>query len=291
MDPFVVLINKPKGMTSFKVVSLVKKILKSKKAGHCGTLDPLATGVLPIFLNAATKAIPFLATKDKEYLAEFKLGLTTNTLDSTGIITSKTEKAVEFNAVEKELKKMSGEIFQTVPMFSAVKHHGKPIYQLARKGIEIAREKKLRTIYELQLKKFDEESLVGEFKIKCSSGTYVRQICADLGEQLHIGGILTKLIRISACGFKIKDCISVDELELLAEQNKAEEKLIPLENLFLNYEKINLKSEEEVKFLNGVMLKISGNFENGTKIAVHGSKFLGIAEAIQNELKIVRIFV
>lgn len=206
-------VNKPEGWTSFDVIAKLRKLLHIKKMGHAGTLDPMATGVLPVFLGKATKLISYLEDHDKIYEAEFKLGVTTTTLDRTGEVLTNTSQAVDRQELAAALSKYRGVIFQTPPMYSAVKVHGKRLYELARKGAVVAREKRKVYIYDLRLQRFDQQKQQGSLCIHCSQGTYIRTLCDDIGRDLQVGGILTSLIRTGACGFSLKNCYSLEEIQ------------------------------------------------------------------------------
>ncbi|MFN3395286.1 MAG: tRNA pseudouridine(55) synthase TruB [Thermodesulfovibrionales bacterium] len=207
----VINLDKPKGMTSQEAVTAIKKILHVKKAGHAGTLDPIATGVLLICLNEATKITRFLTDLDKEYIARIKLGEKTDTLDSEGKVIEKVEK---FSVTEEEiigiLNRFQGEIEQTPPMYSAIKMNGKPLYKLARKGVTVEREKRLVRINRIDLLGLDAPFV--DIRVSCSKGTYIRSLCSDIGDALGVGGHVTELRRISVGNFTEKLAITMDEL-------------------------------------------------------------------------------
>lgn len=207
----VINLNKPKGITSQDAVTKVKRLLNVKKAGHAGTLDPLATGVLLVCLNEATKIAGFLSDMDKEYQAEVKLGEATDTYDSEGKITSKKEGFFFTEAeIDKVLETMRGAITQTPPMYSAIKHKGMPLYALARKGIEVKRQKRVINIHSLFITRFNLPFL--ELSITCSKGTYIRSLAHDIGSALGVGAHLTGLKRLRIGDFKIEDSASMEEL-------------------------------------------------------------------------------
>ena len=177
----ILVIDKPKSYTSFDVVAVMRKLCGEKKIGHTGTLDPMATGVLPILVGKATRCAPFLDDTDKEYEAEFQLGLSTDTQDITGKVVSETPHRVTKADIEAVLPQFRGEIQQLPPMYSAVQIDGKRLYSLARQGIEVERETRPVTIYQCDLLSFDEETQKGTLRIMCSKGTYVRTLCSDIG--------------------------------------------------------------------------------------------------------------
>jgi len=252
----IILIDKPQGITSFGVVSIAKKLFETKKVGHAGTLDPMATGLLPILLNKATKIQGMLQSRDKEYLAEFKLGITTDTQDITGKIMQSTKKVdVTENKLLEVLENFTGNILQLPPMYSAVSKNGVRLYKLARKGIEIERNPRKITINKINLVKFDKQKNVCTILVNCSKGTYIRTLCADIGDFLGCGATLTMLRRTATCNFSVKDSITIEKLEKLKENHSLENAVIPLEAVFSNYHKIILNESFEKMFRNGRKIK------------------------------------
>ena len=177
----IIIIDKPQGYTSFDVVAVMRGLCKQKKVGHTGTLDPMATGVLPILLGKATRCAPFLEDTDKEYEARFRLGVSTDTQDSTGQVMKTRERKVSREELEAILPQFRGEIQQIPPMYSAVQKDGRRLYTLARQGIEVERESRSVTIFRCDLLSFDEDVQEGSLLVACSKGTYIRTLCADLG--------------------------------------------------------------------------------------------------------------
>lgn len=208
-------LDKPKGISSHQAVSRVKKILGARKAGHAGTLDPLATGILLVCVNEATKITRFLSDMDKEYVALMKLGEKTDTLDAEGeVIRRAGELSVGAGDIEHALKKFTGAVSQTPPMYSAVKMNGKPLYKLARKGIEIERKERVINIYDIRVTAFSLPYL--EIAVSCSKGTYIRTLCDDIGDALGVGAHIAGLKRTRIGDFRIDDAITIDRLEKLA---------------------------------------------------------------------------
>lgn len=205
-------IDKPRGITSHDVVQRVRRILRIKKVGHTGTLDPEATGVLPVLVGKATKISRFLINSDKEYIATMMLGIKTDTGDSKGRVIS--EASGPFPS-EKEIRSVfegfTGRIPQVPPMYSAIKVNGMPLYSLARKGIEVERKAREITVYSLDIRNI--ESTLITFRVHCSKGTYIRTLVSDIGDALGVGGHLVSLRRIVAGKFRIEDSVSLKELE------------------------------------------------------------------------------
>jgi tRNA pseudouridine55 synthase len=205
----VIVLNKPKGMTSFSAVNAIHK-LTGAKAGHAGTLDPMAEGVLIILLGKYTKKAKEFESSVKEYEAEITFGVETDSLDSTGKITSRTEAKIEERQLKEVLGRFVGDIEQVPPMVSAIKMRGVRLYKLARKGIEVEREPRKITIYELELKSFDGST--ASIRVVCSKGTYIRSLCADVGKKLGCGAHMSKLTRTRSGDFSFDKALSLEEI-------------------------------------------------------------------------------
>ena len=295
----VLLIDKPKGFTSFDVIAVVRKLTGQRKTGHTGTLDPNATGVLTVLLGSATKAQDIILNHDKSYVAGFKLGLTTDTLDIWGTVTSKSESRVSRADVERLIPKFSGEIEQVPPMYSAVKKDGQRLYDLARRGIEVERKARNVTVYKLALTDFDEETQEGTLEISCSKGTYVRTIIDDLGAALGTGAVMTALRRTFACGFSIDDCITLDDLKLLSEKGEAQTALRSVESLFYDCAEVKISDGQAKRFSNGgalditrTALKKAEDIDGKIYRVKNADSFLGLAKADTSAglLKIYKLF-
>lgn len=252
----IIVINKPKNYTSFDVVAIIKKLLNEKKVGHAGTLDPMATGVLPILIGRATKLQNFLPDNNKEYIAKIKFGLTTDTLDITGKIVSSNNSYVTKKELEKILINFRGKIKQTPPMFSAVKKNGIRLYKLARNGIKIERNDREILINKLTLLDFDKNLQIGTLLINCSKGTYIRSLCDDIGKKLKCGAVLTDLIRTKTCSFDIKNSITLDEVKALALTNKLTEQILPCDIALKNFNNILISLPQVNRFTNGGSLSL-----------------------------------
>ncbi|MBI5409975.1 MAG: tRNA pseudouridine(55) synthase TruB [Nitrospirae bacterium] len=208
----IIAFNKPKDITSQDAVTKVKKILKVKKAGHTGTLDPMAKGLLLVCLNRATRLAPYFSSLDKEYRAVMKLGEATDTQDAYGKTISRADRVeIDKSALEETIKSFKGKILQQPPMFSALKHEGTPLYKLARKGIEVERKLRETTIYEIELLNVNIPFV--NFRVVCSKGTYIRTLCDDIGRKLGVGAHLFELERSAVGPFKIDDGLTAGELE------------------------------------------------------------------------------
>ena len=253
----VILINKPKDFTSFDVIAKMRGILRMKRLGHSGTLDPMATGVLPVFAGNATKAVSILPVKSKSYRAGFRLGLTTDTYDITGEVKEQKPFDVSEEKLLSVLDSFRGEITQLPPMYSAVKVGGKKLYDLARQGIEVERPSRQVTVTSLTLESFDPKKGEGTLSIACSEGTYIRSIIHDMGQLLGCGAVMTSLVRTSANGFTLDRCITLDELQKLRDEDKLDGVFTPIEELFSDYPKIDLDEKQSALYKNGVKQPLS----------------------------------
>ena len=294
----IIVINKPSGFTSFDVVAVMRGIAKTRKAGHTGTLDPMATGVLPILLGNATKAQSLIPDSSKEYIADFRLGITTDTLDITGKIIEEKKSEISEREISDVLPEFTGNIFQIPPMYSAVQKDGKRLYELARQGIEVEREARPVTVTRLELMEFDESAKCGRFIISCSKGTYIRVICDDIGKLLGCGCVMTALRRTSACGYTINDAIKLSELQKYKDEGRTEEILHPVDSIFTCYDRLIVSDKQAVRFSNGASLSLerlkkTADCPDGTILRVYGNKAfigLGIIDRSAGELKLKKNF-
>lgn len=260
-----ILLNKPSEITSFGAVARIKRIAKEKRVGHTGTLDPMATGVLPIFLGRATCLSSYLLDGDKRYRATVKLGITTDSCDITGTILKENDVTLSNDEVLYALKKFEGEYEQTPPMFSAIKKDGVRLYELARKGIETEIPKRRVKIYSItQISPLNEDN---EFIIDTcvSKGTYIRSLCRDIGEFLGVGATLTGLCRTEVSGFSINDCINLDCLD----ENNISEHLLNEEMAISHFKEIEVTENQARRFSNGGQLsfdRLKGEFLNDGEI-------------------------
>lgn len=288
-------VDKPQHFTSFDVIGKLRGVAKTRKIGHTGTLDPMATGVLPLLFGEATKATDLLPRSDKCYHASFKLGITTDTQDVWGQELSRSEEKVPAAAINAILPRFRGEISQLPPMYSAVSVGGKRLYELARKGIEVERQPRTVEIKKLALLSYDPSSGAGEAEVRCSSGTYIRTLFHDIGEALGVGGIMTGLRRIEAAGFSLADCLTLEEVERAAKDGTLPGLLIPVEAVFEPYPPCKLSEVQARLFLNGVRLDL-GRLANPPagrcRVYGQGGAFLGLAEADWDakELRLKKFF-
>ncbi|MGE7120591.1 tRNA pseudouridine(55) synthase TruB [Peribacillus sp. NPDC046944] len=262
---------KPKGMTSHDCVFKLRKILKTKKVGHTGTLDPEVTGVLPICIGRATKIAEYLTEAGKAYEGEVTLGFSTATEDATGekVAEQKVTETFQRSQILEVLKSLTGTIEQTPPMFSAVKVNGKKLYEYARAGIEVERPTREVTIHDITLlddrSEFKGETISFRFRVKCSKGTYIRTLAVMMGERLGYPAHMSDLVRIEAAGFTLEDCFTFAEVEEFMESEKTGDFLLPLERGLLHLPKFQINDKVAKKVLNGAVLEQTEDvvFEKG----------------------------
>lgn len=250
----ILLIDKPQGFTSHDVVAKLRGILKTRRIGHGGTLDPMATGVLPIFIGGATRAADFAAAQDKEYIAGFTLGYATDTQDSTGEIIQMSGRYASQAAVHAKLKHFIGAQKQVPPMYSAVKINGQKLYDLARKGKEIERPARDIVIHKMELLSFDENAQQGTFRTVVSKGTYVRTIVHDFGQMLGTLAVMHSLARTRSGAYPIAETVSLQQVEQAMADGNISRLLRPADSLFLAYPAVLLTEEGAQRAARGAVV-------------------------------------
>lgn len=290
----ILLIDKPEGFTSFDVVAKIRGIARTRKVGHGGTLDPMATGVLPLFLGAATKACDILPDQTKAYEAWFRLGQTTDTQDSTGRVLSEDPVHCSIAQVEEALSRFRGSFLQLPPMYSAIWVKGRRLYDLAREGVEIERPPRQVTVYELRLLQAREEEHLYKIYVCCSKGTYIRTICHDVGQALGCGAVLTGLRRVVSSGYRVEDAITIEQAQQLADEGILEQKILPVETAFALYDQIVLNAKNTRLVQNGVRLSAqkAGCAGKEGVFCVFGPdrQFLGLGYQEQGVLRMKKLF-
>lgn len=252
----IIIINKPQNWTSHDVVAKMRRVLREKRIGHGGTLDPMATGVLPLFVGRATRAAEYAENAEKEYIAGLKLGVITDTQDTTGSILEKHDVKASGEELSQALRGFKGELLQVPPMYSAVKIEGKKLYEYAREGKSIKRPARRIFIKELELLSFD--GAEASIRIVCSKGTYVRTICHDIGSLLGCGGAMSSLIRTRAGRFDISRALTIEQIEQAAEKSEAEKLLLPVDTLFLALDNLAIDKKDEIRCRNGAPINAAG---------------------------------
>lgn len=282
----VLLLDKPLGLTSQQAVSRVKRLLNASKAGHAGTLDPLATGLLPVALGEATKFSQFILESDKTYRATLKLGATTTTGDAEGEILRQQPVIVDRSNVLGVLQRFLGRQIQTPPMYSAVKIDGQPLYRYARAGIEVPRKAREIFLHDIQLIDFKEELL--KIRVTCSKGTYIRVLAEDIGNALGCGAHLYGLVREAAGGFDLEGGIAIEALEALPlEARRA--RLLGTDAFALGLPRLDLMAEEATRLGWGQLLSCPAASDGIKRIYGPENRFLGVGEVLAGQLTVRRL--
>ena len=254
----IILIDKPRDWTSHDVVGKLRRLLREKRIGHSGTLDPMATSLLVVFVGRATRAVEFAESDEKQYVAGLRLGVETDTQDITGTVLSEKEQHVTEEALRAVLPRFMGEIDQIPPMYSALKVNGQKLYDIARKGGEVERKPRRITIHNLEIgdnSHLDE----GDFclDVTCSKGTYIRTLCRDIGEALGCGGTMSSLRRVRAGGFHLSQAVTLEHVAEMAEQGRAEELLMPVDSLFSAFAPMTLTEKQTKRTMVGGQFSVA----------------------------------
>ena len=283
----ILIIDKPAGWTSMDVCAKLRGILKERRIGHGGTLDPMATGVLPVFVGRATRAAAFSEDSDKEYIAGLRLGIVTNTQDSTGDVLEQHPVTAGRADLETVLKEFQGELSQIPPMYSAIKVQGKKLYELARKGQEVERKPRPITIYALEiLEEAPSPDADYLLRVRCSKGTYVRTLCHDVGQRLGCGGCMGSLRRTMAAGFTLADAVSLEQVQ---EQGAA--LLRPLDSLFSSHPAFHLMSPKQERLCRCGNPVPAKGLEPGTyRIYSQAGEFLCLSRWEDGQLRTIKNF-
>jgi tRNA pseudouridine55 synthase len=286
-------VDKPKGLTSHDVVDLVRMAARQRKVGHSGTLDPIATGVLPMCLGNATKLSEFLIAEEKEYRMVCRLGIETDTQDITGETVSESPwQEISLDQIEDSLPLFRGNIQQIPPMVSAKRHQGKRLYDLARQGIEVAREPIDVVIEELELLRFEPPDI--HIRVRCSKGTYVRTLCHDLGRRLGCGAAMAALVRTRCGSLLVEDSVDAAELK---DPDSVRKHLISADDALLKYPAVTIRDVEVGLWMTGrsirggAILATTGDYEKDTVIRVKSrdGRLVGLAKAMFTSMQIGRL--
>ena len=297
MEPSgVILLNKPAGFTSHDCVNKMRRLFNTKKVGHTGTLDPMATGVLPILIGRAAKAAEYLTADSKVYRAGLQLGVTTDTEDTTGAVLTESHDIPTRDTVYKACANFVGEIMQTPPMYSALKIGGKKLVDLAREGITVEREARPITVHSL-FAKAGETDRDYVLEVHCSKGTYIRTLCADIGAALGCGGAMSSLERLASGNFGIDDCVTLDALEAMSDEERIS-LLRPTESLFADLEAVKMPQFFEKLSRDGNEIyqkKLGTAYAAGTRLRLIGkSGFYALGEVRTypegDAIKVIKLF-
>ena len=271
----VFLLNKPLGFSSNQALKKIQWLFNAKKAGHTGTLDPMASGLLPICIGEATKFSNRLLEANKTYIATVQLGLTTTTGDQEGEVLSQKEVVLKPNQLQETLQKFTGDITQIPPMFSALKFEGKPLYEYARQGIEIERKPRPVTIYDIKLNKIEESIVILE--VICSKGTYIRTLAEDIGHSLGCGAHLKGLERTQTGNFQLPDALTIEALEAMSMASR-EKTLLPVDALLEGLSSIELTVTETEAIKKGQAIDFISENDNELRLYGASGQFLGVGQ-------------
>ena len=280
----IVIVDKPQGWTSQDVTARLRRVFSTRRIGHGGTLDPMATGVLPVFVGRATRGVEFFEHAEKTYETVLRLGLTTDTEDITGEKLEEREVSFTSERLEEVLESFRGDILQVPPMYSALKVNGQKLYDLARKGKTVERQPRPITIHELTLLEAGETTL--RLRVRCSKGTYIRTLCKDIGEALGCGGCMEALRRVSAGEYGIAEAVPLQEL---LETEEPEKYLRPVDSMFRNYPAVTLTENQEKRCRNGNSFSVK--LEAGTYRAYgKDGAFLMLAKVEDGVMSTIKSF-
>ena len=286
----IIIIDKPLGKTSHDMVYFMRKLTGIKKVGHTGTLDPEATGVLPICIGSATKVADMLTLSDKRYTAELVLGMTTDTQDAEGEVLTECAVNVTAEEIENAVKSFVGEIEQVPPMYSAIKQNGKKLYELARKGIEVERKKRKIKIYEINILSIDTVEYRVKIDVLCSKGTYIRTLCEDIGMKLGVGAYMNTLRRTMTGPFALSDSYTTEQLREMNEEGTLEAALIAADSMFADYPAIKLNAKQTRSITNGIRMSYKGIENQSYRLYDEENNFLCISKCIDGKLVLEKSF-
>jgi len=286
MPSGILIIDKPDGWTSMDVCAKLRGIFHEKRVGHGGTLDPMATGVLPVFIGRATRAVEFAEKSDKEYVAGLKLGVVTNTQDASGDILEERPVRVNREQLQASLEGFRGDILQVPPMYSAIKINGKKLYELARKGREVERPARPVTIKALELLDEQGDSLY-TIRVRCSKGTYIRTLCHDIGQSLGCGGCMASLRRTMAAGFTLADAVTLEQVQQTEDSAAL---LMPVDSLFQDRKKLVVAPPAEKKIRNGMTAVMPELAPGEYRVYSQDGIFLALCRAQGGKLSTIKSF-
>lgn len=285
----IIIIDKPLGRTSHDMVYEMRKVTGIKKIGHTGTLDPMATGVLPVCIGSATKMADMLTLSDKSYIAELVLGRTTDTQDADGKVLTECKVNCSEEEIRCAVNSFVGEIEQVPPMYSAIKQNGKKLYELARQGIEVERKPRKVTINSIDILEINGERV--KIDVSCSKGTYIRTLCEDIGKKLGVGAYMNTLRRTRTGQFTIEESHTLSEIKELKENGGIESIIIPADRMFEEYPSVTLNPKQVKSVTNGVAMTYREGQEGQTyRVYDNENKFLCISRITDGRLKLIKSF-
>lgn len=283
----ILLIDKPEGWTSHDIAAKLKGMLRERRIGHSGTLDPMATGLLVMFVGRATRAVEFAEAQSKRYIAGLRLGVSTDTQDTTGNILRSCEASVTREALADAIKPFIGDIMQIPPMYSAIKVNGQKLCDIARRGGEVERKPRPVTIHGIEI--LGGEKADWTLDVECSKGTYIRTLCNDIGESLNVGGCMSSLRRIRAGEFSVDDAHSIEDVQLAKEAGDVESLLIPVDSLFSRAEEYTVSggSERKLRCGNDFSCVVS---DGEYRVYSQAGEFLALCRAANGRMKTIKSF-
>ena len=280
----IVIVDKPQNWTSQDVAARLRRVFNTRRIGHGGTLDPMATGVLPVFVGRGTRAVSFFEHAEKVYETVLRPGITTDTEDITGTVLTQQEVCLTSEEIEAVLPRFRGEILQTPPMYSALKVDGKKLYELARKGVEVERKPRPITIHELTLLKVTEDGI--HLRVHCSKGTYIRTLCKDIGSALGCGGCMAALRRMQAGEYTAEQAVP---LETLLESENPEQYLLTVDSMFASHPQVTLTPKQELRCRNGNSFSV--DMAQGTyRLYSQTGEFLALAQVEDGVMSTIKSF-
>ncbi len=280
----IVIVDKPQGWTSQDVTARLRRVFNTRRIGHGGTLDPMATGVLPVFVGRATRGVEFFEHAEKTYEATLRLGITTDTEDITGTVLTQQEAFVTGPQMEAVLEQFRGEILQIPPMYSALKVNGQKLYDLARRGVEVERKPRPVTIHELTLLSMEADGI--HLRVRCSKGTYIRTLCKDIGEALGCGGCMADLRRVTAGEYTIAEAVP---LEILLKTEEPERFLRPVDSMFRQFPAVTLTEKQTLRCRNGNAFSV--NRPDGTyRVYDSSGEFLALSQVKDGVMSTIKSF-
>lgn len=283
----IILVDKPQDWTSHDVVAKLRGVLHERRIGHSGTLDPLATGLLVVFVGRATRAVEFAEADSKEYLAGLRLGMSTDTQDITGNIIARSDALPDEAAVREALCRFIGDIEQIPPMYSAIKIGGKKLYELARRGESVERAPRKITISSIDIAGRDGDDHI--LNIACSKGTYVRTLCNDIGDAIGCGACMSSLRRTRAGAFSVDEAHSLEDIEAAAREDRLSDIILPVDTLFASFPKITVSQSAAKRLKNGNIIKISAE-DGDYRVYSDSEEFLLLGRAESRKLKTIKSF-
>ena len=283
----ILLIDKPEGWTSHDIAAKLKGMLRERRIGHSGTLDPMATGLLVMFVGRATRAVEFAEAQSKRYIAGLRLGVSTDTQDTTGNILRSCEASVTREALADAIKPFIGDIMQIPPMYSAIKVNGQKLCDIARRGGEVERKPRPVTIHGIEI--LGGEKADWTLDVECSKGTYIRTLCNDIGESLNVGGCMSSLRRIRAGEFSVDDAHSIEDVQRAKEAGDVESLLIPVDSLFSRAEEYTVSggSERKLRCGNDFSCAVA---DGESRVYSQAGEFLALCRAANGRMKTIKSF-